>query len=248
MKYTGIVHTYNEEENIEDCLKSLVWCDEIILIDMKSKDKTVEIARKYTDKIFTFNYEGYADPARKFGLEKASGDWIMVLDADERLPSELIPILKEIAEKGESEIVYLPWKNIIFGKWIKHTQWWPDYHPRFFKKGYLEYSSEIHNFEVVKGNKKYLPKKEKFAVIHYNYKDIQHFKAKTERYTNVEALRLKEKNIKSGYCKMFYHAFKEFSWRYILGLGVLDGWTGLVLSYLMGRYKFITYYKLWKMK
>ncbi|MDZ7798472.1 MAG: glycosyltransferase family 2 protein [Patescibacteria group bacterium] len=248
IKISGIVHTYNEEKNIAACLDTLKWCDEIIIIDMYSQDKTANISRNYTDKIFFHKKMNYADPARQFGLSKAKGDWVLVLDADERLPSQLVSVLKNISEKDKADVVYLPWKNIIFGKWIKHTQWWPDYHPRFFKKKFMQYTDNIHNFENSEGRKYYLPAKEKNAVIHYNYRDVDHFKEKTGRYTNIEAKKLYSSGKKFYIWQLIYFPIKEFVWRFILGKGFLDGWYGFKLSCLMFRYKFLTYRKLWKLK
>ncbi|MCD6364169.1 MAG: glycosyltransferase family 2 protein [Synergistetes bacterium] len=116
---SAIVHTFNEEHNIRNCLESVKWADEIVIIDMYSEDKTVEIAREYTDKIYFFERKGYADPARQFGIDQASCKWILIVDADEMIPKRLSQRLKEIAEKDEADVVYIPRRNFLFGKPLK---------------------------------------------------------------------------------------------------------------------------------
>lgn len=246
IRISAIVHAYNEEKNIKDCLESLKWCNEIVIIDMHSNDKTIEIAKNCTDKIYYFEPCEYADPARNYGLNKTGGDWILILDADERIPDKLVNVLKNVACQNKYDVVYMPWKNIIFNKWIKHTQWWPDYHPRFFRKGFVEYTNEIHNMEKTFGRKLYLDAKPENAVIHYNYQNISHFIQKLNRYTSIEAAKLNEKGIKFNIIKLFGKPIKEFIWRYILGKGFLDGIHGLILSCLMSFYWFAVYLKLWE--
>ena len=93
-----LIHTLNEERNIRNCLETVIWAEEIIVVDMYSDDKTVEIAREYTDKIFYFERVGYVEPARKFALERATKPWILVVDADELVPRKLYEKLKEVTE------------------------------------------------------------------------------------------------------------------------------------------------------
>ncbi len=114
-----IVHTFNEERNIRNCLESVKWADEIVIIDMYSEDRTVEIARGYTDKIYFFERKGYADPARQFGVDQASFKWILVVAADEMVPKRLSQRLKEIVEKDEADVVYILRKNYFFGKLLE---------------------------------------------------------------------------------------------------------------------------------
>jgi len=116
-----LIHTLNEERNIRNCLETVIWAEEIIVVDMYSDDKTVEIAREYTDKIFYFERVGYADPARKFALERATKPWILVVDADELVPRRLYEELKNIIEKDLADVVYIPRNNYFFGEILKGT-------------------------------------------------------------------------------------------------------------------------------
>lgn len=247
-KITAIIHTLNEEKNIKNCLESVKWCDEIIVIDMYSQDKTVEVAKLYTDRIFFHKKMDYVEPARNFGLTKATNDWILSLDADERISEELKNKLIEIAKDGKYDVIYIPMKNIIFSKWIKHTQWWPDYHPRFFRKGFMKYTNNIHDSEKTSGRRLYLEAVPENAMMHYNYQNVSHFLQKLDRYTTIEAKILQNKKIKFSITKLLDKSIKEFIWRYILGKGFLDGIHGFILSCLMSFYWFIVYIKLWEMQ
>jgi len=102
-KISAVVNTYNEEKNIDACLKSLNFVDEIVVVDMESQDKTKKIAKKYTDKVFNYEKIDYVEPARNFAISKATGDWILIVDADERVPRPLAVKLMEIAEKDQAD-------------------------------------------------------------------------------------------------------------------------------------------------
>jgi len=134
IKISAVINTRNESENIFDCLNSLKFCDEIVVVDMESTDNTKEIAKQFTDKVFDHPMVGYVEPARNFAISKAIGDWILVIDADERIPKTLAIKLEEIAEKNEIDYVRIPRQNLIFGQWVRHSRWWPDFNIRFFKK------------------------------------------------------------------------------------------------------------------
>ena len=126
--------TLNEEANIERCLSSLKsFADEIILVDMGSTDQTLQKAKEFSAKIFTHPYTGFVEPARNYALDKTQGDWVFLIDADEELPKTLKLLLKELIREKSKSFYRVPRKNIIFGRWIKHAYWWPDYQIRFFK-------------------------------------------------------------------------------------------------------------------
>jgi len=111
VQISATVVTLNEEENIRNCLETLTWCDEIIIVDSHSDDNTVEIAREYTDKIFTYERTGYSEPAREKALEEASGEWICMIDADEMIPPHLADKLKQEVEDSKVDVVHAPIKN-----------------------------------------------------------------------------------------------------------------------------------------
>ena len=190
MEISVIIHTFNEERNIRNCLETVKWADEIIIVDMYSDDKTVEIAKEYTDKIYFFERVGYVEPARQFALEKATHEWILVVDADELVPLKLKNKLIEIMEKDLADVVFIPCNNYFFGRLMQGTGWGAlqDYHPRFFKKNFVSFSEGIHaKFRINKDARIYYIDDPETGFIHFNYIDVEHFLDKLNRYTTIEA-------------------------------------------------------------
>ena len=117
VKISAVIHTYNSEKYLEECLQALVSLDEIVVCDMYSTDRTIEIAQKYGCKIIYHENVGFADPARNFAIDQTSGDWVLVVDSDEIIPPELIKYLRERISKPDSpEVFIIPRKNILLGK------------------------------------------------------------------------------------------------------------------------------------
>lgn len=248
-KISAVINTLNEESNIAMCLEALMWCDEIIVVDMKSEDRTKEIAANYTDKIYEFDKVGYVEPARKVAVEKATGDWILIVDADELVSITLSKELLKIASNDTADIVFIPFKTYILGAWIKHTGWWPEYHPRFFKRGCVEFSDRIHSDFVLKEGIRrfYLHTDVENAIEHFAYRDLSHFIEKLNRYTTVEASHLYETGIRFSYFKMITAGVNEFITRFLRLRGYKDGHRGLFLSLIMMMYRVIVCMKLWEM-
>ena len=129
-----IVITYNEEKNIYDCLNSVKWADEIVVVDSKSTDKTVDIAKSFTDKVYEKEWEGYAEN-KNFALSKTTSEWILWLDADERVTNDLAQeIIKTINTDSDIDGYELARKAFFLGRWIKHCGWYPGYVLRVFKR------------------------------------------------------------------------------------------------------------------
>lgn len=235
-----LINTFNEEKNIRNCLESVKWADEIIVVDMYSDDRTVEIAREYTDKIYMYERMGYADPARQFALEKASNEWVLVVDADEIVPIKLRNKLIEIAESGEYDAVLIPHINYFFGHKMKGTGWGPlqDMHVRFFKKKFMNYGTRIHNFSNLDPSARvYKLKDESLGFIHFNYIDVEHFLEKLNRYTTIEAKNAVDAGGKFSVTKLLIIMLKEFINRFIRRKGYMDGFQGFALSMLMMAYR-----------
>ena len=134
VRLSAIVITKNEEENIGDCLESLSFVDEIILVDSESTDRTVEIAKKFTKSVFVTSWKGYGG-TKQFGLEKAKGDWVLWLDADERVPNSLADeILRMLDEEPPFAGFQMPRKAFFLGRWIRHSGWYPGYIIRLFRR------------------------------------------------------------------------------------------------------------------
>jgi glycosyltransferase involved in cell wall biosynthesis len=246
MKISVIVNTWNEEKNIERCLKSVEWVDEIVVVDMNSTDKTREMAKKLGAKVFSHQYTGYVEPARGFALSKATGDWILVLDADEEIPFSLAKKLEKIAEKGKFDFVRLPRKNIIFGRWVKHSRWWPDYNIRFFKKGKVSWTDKIHSVPLTTGEGKNLAVKETNAIIHHHYQSVSQYIQRLDRYTDIQSKELFKSGYQFGWQDIISKPIGEFLSRFFAGEGYKDGLHGLVLALLQAFSELIKYLKVWE--
>lgn len=244
---SAIVHTYNEEKNLEQCLSSLTWVDELIVIDMGSIDKTLQIAKKYRAKIYNHPFTGFVEPARNFGLEKAHGDWIIVLDADEELSSNLKTyFLKAIVER-KADFYRIPRQNLIFGKWVRHAGWWPDYQIRFFKRGAVGWNEGIHSIPITRGQGVDLEADEKLSIIHHNYENITHYIEKLNRYTGISALQLHKEGYPFRVEDIINKPLKEFINRFFAWEGYKEGLLGLNLSILQAISEVIVYIKLWEL-
>ena len=233
-----VVHTYNSELYLGECLASVAWCDEIVLVDMHSTDRTVSIAKKYGAKIFYHENIGLADPARAFGLSKCTFNWVLALDSDEIIPAALAVRLQTAAEHGEADLFYLSFRNFFFGRELRGSGWsYRDlYVPRFFKKGALRYGAQVHNFIHINPDariKKLIQRD--IAVIHFNYNSVFHFIAKMNRYTDYESV--KATNGGNPWILILYHGIRELFGRFIVKRGFLDGWLGLYLSMVMAVYR-----------
>jgi len=245
-----VVNTLNEEDNLARCLQSVKnFADEIVVVDMHSDDHTREIAAEYGAKVFLYSRVGYVEPARNFAISMAKGRWVLILDADEKIGRILSRKLRQIAAKTRQDIDYvlIPRKNIVFGKWIQNSRWWPDYLPRFFKKGKVKWPKQIHQKPVLKGKIYTLPDNERFAIIHYNYKTLDQFLERSRRYAEVQATELvKEKNYVLNYGDLLLKPVGEFLSRFFAGEGYRDGVHGLALSLLQSYAIALIYLKVWE--
>lgn len=243
-----IINTLNEEKNIAQALKSVAWADEILICDMHSEDKTVEVARENGAKIIFHKKTGFVEPARNFAISKASCQWILILDADEEIPVSLKEKLIEIASKMKQvDYVRIPRKNIIFGKWIQASMWWPDLNIRFFRKGKVSWRDKIHSSPKALGLGLDLPAKEYLAIIHHNYQTIQQFLNRMNRYTTIQAEELKKDGYKFNWKDLLEKPLNEFLSRFFANYGYKDGLHGLALSFLQAFSFLIMYLKLWEM-
>lgn len=246
-KISVVINTLNEEANIKRVIASVPWADEILVCDMYSDDKTVEIAKKLGAKVVYHKKVGFVEPARNFALSKASGDWILILDADEEIPDTLAKRLKEIAQKMKQVMVVLiPRKNIIFGKWMKASMWWPDHQVRFFKAGQVRWRNEIHSKPGLFGESLMLEPEEKWAIIHHNYNSLSQYLDRMNRYTAIEAKELVDGGYKFRWEDLIQKPLSEFLSRFFANSGYKDGLHGLALSLLQAASFLTVYLKVWE--
>jgi len=254
-----VISAFNEEKKIATCLESVKWADEIIFVDNSSTDKTAEIAKKFTKNIFKQkNDPSNIDMQKNFGIQKATGDWILVLDADEIVTTELAEEIRTFVSgikshpgpllKGEGDVsgYLIPRKNIIFGKWIQHSGWYPDHQLRLFKQGEGKFEKKhVHEPLVIKGEVGKLTE----HIIHNNYESVSQFLHRGLLvYAPNEAEELLRKGYVFDYKDVIRFPLKEFLSRYFAREGYKDGFHGLVLSFLMAFYHFAVFVYLWEKK
>lgn len=244
MKLSVVVSAYNEEKRIEECLESVFFADEIILVDNTSSDKTVEIARKFTSKIFTRPNNIMLNINKNFGFSKASGEWILSLDSDERVSPNLArEILKKVKnQKNKDNGYWIPRKNIIFGKWIESEMWWPDYQLRLFKNGKGKFPEKhVHEYLKVQG------KTEKFEspLIHQNYTSIDQYLWKMLNIYVPSEVKNRQ-GVRVHWVDSIRFPVNDFLKTFFLQKGYKDGMHGLVLALLQAFYMEIVFAKLWE--
>ncbi len=228
-----VIHTKNAEKTLTSAIKSVMfWASEIIVVDMKSDDRTIEIAKELGAKVLLVPDAKFADPARQFALDKAKGPWILVLDADEEIPKTLALHLQELSTNMEVQAYELPRKNMIFGFWA-HTGWWPDYIIRFFQKGFVTWPAQIHGMPVSTGITQKVEAKDELAILHHNYENVEEFITRLNRYTSLEA---EQKSEAKPPVRAFFH---EFIRRYFSESGAQQGEYGQALSFLQACYMLI---------
>ena len=243
---SAVVNTRNEEKNIEECLNSLQFADEIIVVDMESTDLTKQIAKRFTDKVFDHEMVGYVEPARNFAISKAVGRWVLIVDADERIPKTLAKKLIEITEEDKVDFARIPRKNLIFGQWIQHSRWWPDYNIRFFKKDAVEWQNEIHSIPITTGVGINLDADESLAIEHHHYNTIDEYFERSLRYSTQQAKELVKSGYKFDVKDFLSKPLSEFISRFFAGEGYKDGLHGLVLAFLQMFSIMLIYLKVWQ--
>jgi glycosyltransferase involved in cell wall biosynthesis len=241
-KLSVVVITGNEERNIEACLESVKWADEIVLVDSLSEDKTVEIARRYTDHIFLRPWSGYGHQ-KNYAVERTSHDWVLSLDADERVSPKLRNEIRTLLRKDEVPLAgyEIPRKAYFGTTWIRHGGWYPDYVLRLFKKSNGRFSNRlVHEALEVSGPVGRL----RHWIDHYTYRSVSDFIERMNRYSTLSAELYFSQGRNVGWAETVFRSWFTFLQMYILRGGFLDGALGFQLAYLYAVYTFTKYAKL----
>ena len=240
-----IVIAKNEEHNIVDCLELVSWAKEIVVVDGGSDDKTVELARRFSQKVFIKPWEGYAE-AKNFALQQCSGDWILWLDADERVTKELSEEIKDILGQEVTGIVgfEISRKAFFLGRWIRHCGWYPGYVLRLFRRGSGRWvDKRVHEHLEIEGDTRRLNS----DLLHYTDPNLWHYLEKFNRYTTLAAEELTARNEPFSLSQLILRPMWLFVKMYFLKLGFLDGVQGFILCVLSSCYVFTKYAKLWEL-
>jgi glycosyltransferase involved in cell wall biosynthesis len=242
----GIILTYNESRHITDCIESLRFCDEVVVFDSFSTDDTVTLAMWAGVRILQHPFTDYASQ-RNAALDSVSevADWVLFLDADERVPDALAEEIRAACETPSYAGYRIPRHNYIFGKLTKGAGWYPDYQLRLLRVGRAQYDTtrSVHEVVHLDGETGTL----QTPLIHYNYRDLAHFMDKQRRYADYDAHILHAQGIRLKPHHLITQPLRHFWWRFITLKGYQDGWHGLHLSTLMAWYEFKKYQKLGQM-
>ncbi len=236
-----IVITKNESQDISTCLESISWADEIVVLDSGSTDKTVEICRKYTDKVISTNWPGFG-PQKNRALDMANGDWVLSLDADEHITPELRDeILSTIAEPGGKVAFMMPRLSSYCGRPMRHGGWWPDYITRLMLRGNGRFSDDIvHERLVIDGPTGTL----KHPIIHKAFETLEEVIQKLNSYSTAGARMMHAEGKKAGLTKALSHALWSFLHTYIIRAGFIDGRIGFMLAISNAEGTYYRYLKL----
>lgn len=245
MKITATVITLNEEHNIAAALESLSWADEIIVVDSQSADRTVEIARAFTDRIFVRSWPGYS-AQKNFAAEQAVNDWIFSLDADERVSRELANEIAQLRGGSEPEAAGFEMSRLTFylGRWIKHSGWRPDYKLRLYDRKRARWRGDyVHETLEADGKIERLTG----DILHYTIRDASEHHLRMDRYTTLAAEQAYSQGKRASLRSLLVSPTGVFLRSYILKLGFLDGVPGLAIARFAAHYEFLRNLKLWEM-
>jgi glycosyltransferase involved in cell wall biosynthesis len=237
--------TYNEELNITEALQSLSWADEIVVVDSGSKDATLDICRRFTDRIIHRDWTGYVDQ-KNFAVEQAAHDWIFSLDADERPSPKLCTEIRELSEKGFSKSGYnIPRVAFFMGRWIRHGDWYPDCQLRLFDRRQGKWKGgRVH--ESVKISEK--PGLLNGEIHHFTYRSLSDYLERLETYSSLAALDYQQQRKSAAPLKLLGHPMAAFIKAYMLKRGFLDGVPGFAIAAMGAVSVFFKYAKLYELK
>lgn len=235
-----ILITKNEANNIRDCLESVSWADEIIVVDSGSTDATPDIAKQFGAQVYSHDWPGFG-PQKNRALSYASKDWIFSIDADERVTPELRLELELAMRDGNAEGYFCPRLSQFCGTFIHHSGWYPDHVLRLFKRGCGKFSdSLVHESVVLQGVHQYL----KSPILHYSYLNMGDVERKVAHYSDAAAEQMFQAKKQAGWIRAVISASWAFMRTYIVRLGVLDGWAGFQIAKMNTRTTYLKYRKL----
>lgn len=240
-----VICTKNEEDNIDMCLGSLVgWADEIVVVDDESQDKTVELVKKYTDKIY-FRKMDVEGTHRNWAYAQASNEWVLSLDADEYVTDELKGEIREAIQNLDISCYSVPLRNFIGSYQVRYSGWYPAGKARLFQKSLFRYEDvKVHPRAFVEGKQGHLTK----DIVHKGYPDFEHFLSSLNRQTTLEAQKWIETGHQAKRGKLAWRSFDRFFRTYLRKKGYKDGFIGFMISVFASIYQTISFAKYMEFK
>ena len=239
-----VVITKDEEECVRACLESVAWADEVVVVDAESTDKTAQIAREFTDRVYVRPWPGFA-AQKNFGLEQATGDWTLSVDADEEVSRELREEVEAVlAASGAACAGYrVPRRNLFWGRFIRHGGLYPDWQLRLFRRGRGRFVDRaVHESVEVNGEVGRL----RAALVHRSYRDVADFLARADRYSTLAAEEWLAGGRPARLRDLVLRPASRFLSMYVVHAGFLDGWRGFLLAALYAYYVLIRSAKVWE--
>lgn len=239
-KLSVIIITKNEASNIESCLESVKWADEIIVVDSGSSDATVEICRKLGAQVHVHDWQGFGIQKNR-ALSYATHEWVFAIDADERVTPDLQAQLIKAVEDGSKDGFYVPRLSQFCGRFIRHSGWYPDYVLRLFRRTKGRFSDDmVHERVILEGHAGRLSS----PLLHYSYLNEADVQRKTEQYARAGAMQM----FKNGKTASFADASSRAAWAFIrtyfLRFGFLDGVAGFNIALMNFRTTYLKYNQL----
>jgi len=241
-----VIITKNEEANIHDCLASVAWIAERVVVDAESTDRTVELARAAGARVLVRPWPGFGRQ-KNYAMDEARAEWILIVDADERIPQ---PLQSEIRSRidawrpGDPEAYEIPRRNYFYGAWVRHAGVYPDYQIRLVRKGSGRYNDvPVHENLVVQGSVGRLI----HPMDHFTERRIRDHFRKFGLYTTLAAQEKGRTVRRVSAIDLIFRPLVVFTKSYVLKQGFRDGVRGLIVSGFAGMYTFVKYAKLWAM-
>ncbi|HEY3185864.1 MAG TPA: glycosyltransferase family 2 protein [Solirubrobacteraceae bacterium] len=238
-----VVITLDEEAHIRRCLESVAWADEIIVVDAESRDKTVQIAREFTDRVTSRPWPGFA-AQKNFALDQGTADWLLSLDADEEVSPELRDeIVTTVADAGACDGYAVRRRNMFLGRWIRHGGLYPDWQIRLFRRGRGRFVDRaVHESIRVDGRVGRL----RGHLVHRSYEDVTDFVERANRYSSLAAAESIAEGRRVRTPELILRPLGRFLSMYLVRRGFLDGRPGLLLASLYAYYVFMRSAKVWE--
>ncbi len=241
-----IVNTLNEERHLPDCLQSLKWAQEIIVVDMHSEDRTREIAESFGCRFFLHERKGYVEPARNFAIQQARCDWVLVVDADERVSEGLSKwLISELATTTASAF-RIPRRNHYGDLWMRHCGWFPDSQLRLFSRDKATYSDRIHRAPAIEGQIADLAASGEAYLTHRCFDNLESRFAKDNQYSTIAAMALSKEGRAVGALGILGRTIAATARAFFIQGGWRGGSLGVVLALERGTEAYFKYAKLWE--